>query len=203
MEKYSFTGKNLEEALDVACSQLMASKDEIIYTANEQKGGLFKGKKIVLDVIKKTDAFQFIKDFIIELTRNMGIDVNIESKYRDDVLNIVLYSDNNNLLIGKDGKNMNALSVVVRQVIYNEFGNSIKFNLDVGEYKIKHEKNIEKMVLRIAKDVGKSKVEAKLDPMNSYERRIVHNVLNDNKYVYTESFGEEPNRYVVIKPKED
>lgn len=203
MEKYSFTGKSLEEALDTACSQLMASKDEIIYTANEQKGGLFKGKKITLEVIKKTDAFQYIKNFIVELTKNMGIDVNIESKYRDDVLNMVLYSDNNNLLIGKDGKNMNALSVVVRQFIYNEFGNSIKFNLDIGEYKIKHEKNIEKMVLRIAKDVGKSKVEAKLDPMNSYERRIVHNVLNDNKYVYTESFGEEPNRYVVIKPRDN
>lgn len=203
MEKYSFTGRNLEEALDAACSQLMASKDEIIYTANEQKGGLFKGKKVILEVIKKTDAFHFIKDFIIELTRNMGIDINVESKYRDDVLNVVLYSDNNNLLIGKDGKNLNALSVVVRQVIYNEFGNSIKFNLDVGEYKIKHQKNIEKMVLRVARDVGRTKVEAKLDPMNSYERRIVHNVLNDNKYVYTESVGEEPNRYVVIKPRED
>jgi spoIIIJ-associated protein len=59
------------------------------------------------------------------------------------------------------------------------------------------------MAHRIAREVAKSKVEAKLDPMNSYERRIIHNTLNDDRYVYTESFGEEPNRYVVIKVRND
>ena len=78
-----------------------------------------------------------------------------------------------------------------------------KFNLDVGEYKLKKQKNLERMAYRIAKEVRKTKVDAKLDPMNSYERRIIHNALNDDRYVYTESFGEEPNRYVVIKPRND
>ena len=133
----------------------------------------------------------------------MGFSTKIEAKKRDGILSITLYSDNNSLLIGKDGKNMSALGVIVRQVIYNELGFFYKFNLDVGEYKLKQQKNIERIAYKVARDVAKSKVEAKLEPMNSYERRIVHNILNDDKYVYTESIGEEPNRCVVIKPRED
>ena len=133
----------------------------------------------------------------------MGFEVNAESKFTDGILTITVFSDNNNLLIGRDGKNMQALSTIVKQVLFNELGTYYKFNLDVGEYKLKKQKNLERMAYRIAKEVRKTKVDAKLDPMNSYERRIIHNALNDDRYVYTESFGEEPNRYVVIKPRND
>lgn len=202
MKKYTFIGKTEEEALELAYSELSVTKENIFYKTTEQKGGLFKAKKIEVEVTKKSDIDEFIKDFILKLTTDMGFDVKLESKTRDDVLNVTLYSDNNNLLIGKDGKNMTALSTVVKQAVHNELGFFYKFNLDVGEYKLKQQKNIERMAMRIAKDVAKSGVEAKLDPMNSYERRLVHNILNDNTDVYTESFGEEPNRYVVIKPRE-
>lgn len=203
MKKYTFNGKTLEDALEVAFNELNVSKDDIFYKSSEQKGGLFKAKKIEVEVIKKSDIDDFIKDFALKITSDMGFKTQIESKVRDGVLNITLHSDKNNLLIGKDGKNMAALSTIIRQVVYNELGFFYKFNLDVGEYKLKQQKNIERMAKSVARDVAKSKVEAKLEPMNSYERRIVHNILNDDKYVYTESFGEEPNRYVVIKPRED
>ncbi len=203
MEKYTFNGKTLEDALEVAYNELNVGKDDIFYKSSEQKGGLFKAKKVEVEVIKKADVDDFIKDFALKITSNMGFQTQIESKVRDGILNITLHSDNNNLLIGKDGKNMAALSTIIRQAVYNELGFFYKFNLDVGEYKLKQQKNIERMAKSVARDVAKSKVEAKLEPMNSYERRIVHNILNDDKYVYTESFGEEPNRYVVIKPRED
>ena len=203
MEKYTFNGKTLEDALEVAYNELNVGKDDIFYKSSEQKGGLFKAKKVEVEVIKKADVDDFIKDFALKITSDMGFQTQIESKVRDGILNITLHSDNNNLLIGKDGKNMAALSTIIRQAVYNELGFFYKFNLDVGEYKLKQQKNIERMAKSVAIDVAKSKVEAKLEPMNSYERRIVHNILNDDKYVYTESFGEEPNRYVVIKPRED
>lgn len=203
MEKYTFNGKTLEDALEVAYNELNVGKDDIFYKSSEQKGGLFKAKKVEVEVIKKADVDDFIKDFALKITSDMGFQTQIESKVRDGILNITLHSDNNNLLIGKDGKNMAALSTIIRQAVYNELGFFYKFNLDVGEYKLKQQKNIERMAKSVARDVAKSKVEAKLEPMNSYERRIVHNILNDDKYVYTESFGEEPNRYVVIKPRED
>ncbi len=203
MKKYVFAGKSEDDALNEALKNLEVTEDDIICKFTEQKSGLFKVKKYEVEVVKKSDVDNFIKDFTLKLTKDMGFSTKIEAKKRDGILNITLYSDNNSLLIGKDGKNMSALGVIVRQVIYNELGFFYKFNLDVGEYKLKQQKNIERIAYKVARDVAKSKVEAKLEPMNSYERRIVHNILNDDKYVYTESIGEEPNRCVVIKPRED
>ena len=203
MERYTYVGKTEEEALEEALKELDVTKEDIMYKSNEQKGGLFKSKKVEVEVIKKSDIHNFIKETLLKITKDMGFDVNAEVKVRDDILNITLFSDKNNLLIGKDGKNMSALSTVVRQIVFNELGYYYKFNLDVGEYKLKQQKNLERMAHRLAREVAKTKVEVKLDPMNSYERRIIHNTLNDDRYVYTESFGEEPNRYVVIKIRND
>ena len=203
MEKYTFSEKTEEEALETALNELNVSKDDILYETKEQKGGLFKGKKVEITVTKKSDINDFIKETVTKIVTDMGFDVKIETKLRDGILNLTLHSDNNNLLIGRDGKNMNALSTIVKQIIQNELGVYYKFNLDVGEYKLKQQKNLERMAKRVAREVAKSKVEVKLDPMNSYERRIIHNILNDDRYVYTESVGEEPNRCVVIKIRND
>ena len=203
MEKYTFSGKTEEEALDAALSELNVSKEDILFDSKEQKGGLFKGKKVEITVIKKSDINDFIKETVTKIVTDMGFDVKIETKLRDGILNLTLHSDNNNLLIGRDGKNMNALSTIIKQIIQNELGIYYKFNLDVGEYKLKQQKNLERMAKRVAREVAKSKVEVKLDPMNSYERRIIHNILNDDRYVYTESVGEEPNRCIVKKIRND
>ncbi len=203
MEKYEFVGKTREEAIDAALAELNVEEKDLIINEKEQKGGLFKSKKVVVEVIKKSDIVDFIKESLINITKAMGVKSNIEVKVRDDVLNIVLYSDNNNILIGKNGRTIDALSLIIKQMILNEVGEPFKFNLDVAEYKLKQQKRLEHLVKRTAREVAKTKIDAKLDPMNSYERRIVHNVLNDDKYVYTESEGEEPNRYVVIKCREN
>ena len=84
-----------------------------------------------------------------------------------------------------------------------ETGHNFKFNIDINSYKEKREKSLENLAKRVAREVATTKIPVKLDSMNSYERRIIHNILTDNKKVYTESEGEEPNRCVVIKPKED
>lgn len=204
MEKYVFSGKTEEEALDSALNELNVTKEDIFYDVKEQKSGLFKGKKYEVSVTKKEDINKFIKETVLKLVKDMGFsDAQIESKVRDGILNLTLNSSNNNLLIGRDGKNMSALSVIVKQIVQNEIGRFYKFNLDVGEYKLKQQKNLERMAKQIGREVAKSKIEVKLDPMNSYERRIIHNALNDDRYVYTESIGEEPNRCVVIKVRND
>ena len=203
MEKYNFSGKTEVEALENALSELNVTKEDIIYETKEEKGGLFKGKKVEVTVTKKSDINEFIKDTILKLVKDMGFDAQIESKVRDDILNITIHSDNNKVLIGRDGRNMQALSTIVKQIVQNEIGVYYKFNLDVGEYKLKQQKRLEMMAKRVAREVAKSKVEVKLDPMNSYERRVIHNILNDDRYVYTESTGVEPNRCVVIKVRND
>ncbi len=202
MEKYVFSGKTEEEAVDNAISELNVSKDDILYETKEQKGGLFKGKKVEVTVTKKEDINTFIKETILKIVTDMGFEAQIETKVRDGILNLTIQSDNNKLLIGRDGKNMSALNLIVKQIVQNQVG-YYKFNLDVGEYKLKQQKNLERMAKKVAREVAKSKVEVKLEPMNSYERRIIHNVLNDDRYVYTESTGDEPNRCVVIKIRND
>lgn len=203
MKKHEFVGKNREEALELAINELKCEEKDLIINETEQKGGLFKSKKVVLEVLKVSDVVSFIKESLLKITSAMGVESKIEVKERNDILNIVLYSENNSILIGKNGRTIDALSLVIKQMLQNEIGKPFKFNLDVAEYKLKQQKRLESLAKRVAREVSKSKIDAKLDPMNSYERRIVHNILTDHKFVYTESEGEEPNRYVVIKCKEE
>ena len=91
------------------------------------------------------------------------------------------------------------MQTLVRQAILNQTGIYVNIVLDVENYKEKQAKNIEFVAKKLAKEVQKTKIDAKMDPMNSYERRLVHEILKDFKGIKTESEGEEPNRCVVIK----
>ena len=133
----------------------------------------------------------------------MNIQSNLEVKVRENSINLKIFSDNNSIIIGRDGRTLESLQNILRQILVNEVEESYKLNLDIENYKEKRVSILERTAKRIAREVAKTKVETKLDRMNSYERRIIHNALGNNKYVYTESMGEEPNRYVVIKPKEE
>ena len=112
-----------------------------------------------------------------------------------------MYSDNNSILIGKDGKTLSALLTIVKQMLNTNYNINPKIILDVENYKENQEKRIERLAKKLAREVVKTKMEIKMDNMNSYERRIVHNILSNDKKVCTISEGEEPNRHVVIKLK--
>ena len=204
MEKLKFSGKTKEEAIQAAKEELQEVEENLfIKEIGESKGGLFKSKKVEIEVIEKREVVKHIKEYLIKTLKNMGFNVNIEVKNKEEVPKYIIFSDNDALLIGKNGKNLKALSILVSQHLNNELGKNYKFVLDINEYKEKREKSLERLAKRIAREVRTTKVEAKLDSMNSYERRIIHNALTNYKGIYTESEGEEPNRCVVIKPKED
>ena len=204
MEKHNYIGKTKEEAIQLAKEELQEVEENLFIRELEStKGGLFKSKKVEIEVIEKREVVKDIKDYLVKLLKNMGYSVNIEVKNKEEVPKYIIFSDNDALLIGKNGKNLKALSLVVSGYLNKELGRNYKFIIDVNEYKEKREQSLERLAKRIAREVGQTKIAAKLDPMNSYERRIIHNILTNNKKVYTESEGEEPNRYVVIKPKEE
>ena len=202
MHKYEFSGKNYDEALNKAKITLQELEDELIIKEKETKSGLF-GKKIIIEVIQKNEVIEFLKEYIKELTKNMGLSINLEVKKREKNVNITIYADNNSILIGKNGKNMDALVTIIRQAVQTEIGEPFHFTIDVNDYKEKKQEILVREAKKIAREVGHTKIEAKLDPMNSYERRLIHTALADNKYVVTESVGEEPNRCLVIKPKKE
>ena len=201
MKKYTYQAKTFEEAKNLAMAELMEQEGNLYIKEIESSTKLFS-KKSVIEVIKKEDVVEHIKELIKGIITDMGLTVNMEVKKREESLTITIYSDNNAVLIGKNAKTLDALNTIIRQSVNKEIGENYKFVLDIGEYKQKREWNLEKMAKQLAREVAKTRVEVKLDPMNSYERRIIHNTLTNNKKVYTESSGEEPNRFVVIKPKE-
>lgn len=199
MKKYTYQAKTFEEAKNQALADLMEQEGNLYIKEIENSTKLFN-KKSVIEVVKKEDVLEHIKEMIKEIAKYMGLTVNMEVKKREENVTISIYSDNNAILIGKDARTLNALTTIIKQSIQNEIGTYYNFVLDVSEYKEKQQFFIEKAAKKVAREVAKTKVEAKLDPMNSYERRIVHNALTNYKGVYTESEGMEPHRYVVIKP---
>ena len=201
MKKYEYDGKTKEEAINKALSELGVAEKNLIVNILEEKNSLLK-KNVKIEVINYNDLVDFIKENIIEITKLMGMTVNLEVRRRDDNITIKIFSDHNAVLIGKNGSTIEALQTIIRQIVHNETKEFIGVILDVENYKDKRVKNLEYLAKKVAKEVRDTKVETKLDSMNSYERRIIHSTLSDNKYVYTESVGEEPNRCVVVKPKE-
>ncbi|MDD6419531.1 MAG: KH domain-containing protein [Clostridium sp.] len=202
MEKHRFVGKTYEEAVNKAKIELQELEENLIINVIDEKKSLLS-KKCEIEVIEKREIKNFIKEKLVNILREMGYQAEVEIQVKQDIPTYRIYSNNDSLLIGKGGKNLEALQIVLRQIVNTETGINYKFFLDVSDYKEKNEHHLESLAKRLAREVATTKIEVKMDSMNSYERRIVHNILTNNKKVYTESVGEEPNRCVVIKPRED
>ena len=201
LNKHSYTGKTYEEAVNKAKIDLQELEENLIINTKEEKKTLLS-KKVEIEVIEKREVKEYLKKVIKSLLKDMGFDVEIEITVNNDTPTYRLYSTNDALLIGKDGKNLKALTTVVNAILTKEINTNYRFLIDVSDYKEKNDRRIERLAKKLAREVKMTKVEVKMDSMNSYQRRLVHNILNNNKYVYTESIGEEPNRCVVIKPRD-
>lgn len=201
MKYYNYEGKTVEELTLKAMQELNVNENEIIIEVIEEKGGLLKKAKIKVCTI--SDAINYIKDVILEITKLMNITANLEVRRRENSVTIKLFSDNNAILIGKNGRTISALQLIIKHIASEVTKNKINILLDVEDYKEKRAQSLKYLATKIAREVRNTKIEVKMDRMNSYERRIIHEALADDKYVITTSVGEEPNRCVVVKPKED
>ena len=178
-----FEGKTKEDAKQKALDALNVSETEIFYKEEEIKGKLFKATTYKCCAIKISDIAAFLKEKLAELLNNMGIECQFETNVRDEQINIKMYSDKNNILIGKNGQTLMAIQTVLRQMVHNEIGMYPYILLDVENYKEKKISNLERTAKRIAKEVQKTKIDVSLDNMNSYERRIIHNALTKFKNI--------------------
>lgn len=202
MEVREFEGKELDSVIESALEELkITEKEAIIITEEISKGALLKKKTVKIKIYLYKDIQDCVKEYLKKLTDLMGLNVTFETKLREEQIYIKMYSDNNSILIGKDGKTLSALLTIVKQMVNTNYNINPKIILDVENYKENQEKRIERLAKKLAREVVKTKMEIKMDNMNSYERRIVHNILSNDKKVCTISEGEEPNRHVVIKLK--
>lgn len=195
---HKYEGKNK----DLLKEECIKELNDAYMITSEVESGIFKGKKYVLEAITNEEIINYIKMFINDLSKKMNIEINSEIKIIDKNINVLLVSNNNNILIGKDGKTLNAIQLILRQFCkqLNKF--DFKIMVDASNYKAKKIKNLEYEIKKICKEVLKTKVEVKLDSMNSFERRIVHSIVAEFEGLESISYGENPNRYTVIKIKD-
>ena len=195
---HKYEGKNK----DLLKEECIKELNDAYMITSEIESGIFKGKKYVLEAITNEEIINYIRMFINDLSKKMNIEINSEIKIIDKNINVLLVSNNNNILIGKDGKTLNAIQLILRQFCkqLNKF--DFKIMVDASNYKAKKIKNLEYEIKKICKEVLKTKVEVKLDPMNSFERRIVHSIVAEFEGLESISYGENPNRYTVIKIKD-
>ncbi|MBE6138627.1 MAG: KH domain-containing protein [Firmicutes bacterium] len=200
---YNYEGKSKEEINNKIKEELNIEDSELFLTITKEEGKLFKAKKYFAEVCKKEDIIEYVKEYIRNIEAGLNCKITSEVKFHEDVLKIILVSDNNSILIGKEGRTLESIQTLIRNSIKNQTNINIKINLDASNYKAKKQKNLEYEIKKIAKDVLKTHIEVKLDPMNSYDRRCVHNVISKFENLKSLSYGESPNRYVVISYKED
>jgi len=203
MELFVYEGKDENGVLTKALEDLELTENDILYKKETIKGGLFKGTSYKFSIIKLTDIQIYLKEFLTDILDRMGLKVSFETKIREKQINIKMFSDNNPILIGKNGQTLSALTTIAKQAIFNQIGTYPYLNLDVENYKDKQIGHLERLAKNIAREVKATKTPVTMENMNSYERRIVHNVLSQISGIKTESEGEEPNRRVVVKLKKD
>lgn len=200
MEVYVYEGKEENELLEKALTELKLTEEEVLYKTEEKKAGLFKGTVYKLSIIKISEILKYLKEYLATITKDMGLEVSFETNIRNKQITIKMFSDNNAILIGKNGQTLSALTLLCKQAIYSQLGIYVYINLDVENYKDKQVAHLERLAKNIAREVRQTQTPVVMDNMNSYERRVVHNILTNFKGVKTESEGEEPNRHIIVKP---
>ncbi len=159
-------------------------------------------KKVVIRTVSKEEVKEYIENFFAQLGDLMENEITSEINIEGDYLKININANNNGIVIGKEGRTLKSIQYLVSQIIRKEIGGTVKVRVDVGKYQAEKQKSLERDVRFIADDVRATKVGVKLDYMNSYERRTVHNIINEYEDLETESEGEEPNRHINIIYKE-
>lgn len=202
MEKYIYKGKDEQTVINEALKDLGVTSEEIITKTTEEKSGLFSGKKYVVEIVKVEDIANYGKTILEGIVNGFNLEGNIEKQIRGSQISYRIHSNNNGILIGKNGKVLSSIEKYLKQCINAQTGMYMNVILDIENYKEKQNYFLERDVKKLARQVTLTKVDVKLDPMNSFQRRLVHNALSKFDYIKTESVGEEPNRCVVIKYKE-
>lgn len=196
MKEYS--GKTIEEALEEASKESGLDPKDLVYKVTEEKKGLFS-KKVTIEVSDINDAMEYAEDYLRQAVGGMGVDLEFAETIEEDVIRIILNSPRNPILIGKNGRTLQALNELTKLAVSNRFHHRYRILLDVNGYKEDKYSRIAYIARRTANDVIRSRLDAKLEPMTPDERRIVHNTLANMANIKTESVGEGKERAVVIK----
>ena len=206
MEMMEFSAKTVNDAIIEACQKLSVTSDKLEVEVIEEGSTGFLGigsKPAVIKVKIKSSTKDIAKDFLKEVFEAMNMTVVIEVKYNEEekTMDIDLSGDEMGVLIGKRGQTLDSLQYLVSLVVNKDSEDYIRVKVDTENYRQRRKDTLENLAKNISYKVKRTKRAVSLEPMNPYERRIIHSALQNDKYVTTHSEGEEPYRHVVVTLK--
>jgi len=205
MDWLEITAKSVDEAITDALIKLGTTSDNIEYEVIEKESSGFLGlfiKPAKIRVRCKFSPENIAKDFLSKVFTAMGIKAQVEvSLTEDNTLDINVTGDDMGVLIGKRGQTLDSLQYLISLVVNKNSENYFKVKLDTENYRARRKETLENLAKNIAYKVKRTRRPVSLEPMNPYERRIIHSALQNDKFVETHSEGEEPYRRVVINAK--
>ena len=214
MEYKEFSAKTVDDAITAACQEYMVTSDKLDYEVVEEGSSGFLGIGSKPAVIKakvkeetpetvKEDICEVAKNFLKEVFNAMDMAVVVDVKYdeAENNVDVDLSGDDMGVLIGKRGQTLDSIQYLLSLVINKNMEDYIRVKVDTENYRQRRKETLENLAKNIAYKVKRTKRPVSLEPMNPYERRIIHSALQNDKYVTTHSEGEEPFRRVVVSMK--
>jgi len=206
MEFIEISEKTVNDAITEACKRFSVTSDKLEYEVIEEGSTGFLGfnsKPAIIKARVKSSIEDKAKEFLNEVfaAMNLTVVVNVKFLEEDNSLEIDLSGDEMGVLIGKRGQTLDSLQYLVSLVVNKEVDDYIRVKMDTENYRQRRKETLENLAKNISFKVKRSKRSVSLEPMNPYERRIIHSALQNDKFVTTHSEGEEPFRRVVVTLK--
>ena len=211
MEFMEFSAKTVQDAITNACQHFTVASDSLEYEVVEEgssgflgfnaKPAIIKARVLVKEVSVEDKAKEFLKDVLVA----MNIEAVVEATYSEEekTLEVVLNGEDMGVLIGKRGQTLDSLQYLVSLVVNKGTSEYIRVKVDTENYRERRKETLENLARNIAYKVKRTRKTVSLEPMNPYERRVIHSALQNDRYVTTHSEGEEPYRRVVVTLKDN
>lgn len=195
-------GKTVDEAINIALNEMGVSREnveiEVISEGNKGIFGIGSKDAEVKVILKDFGAEEIAREFLQGVIEKIGIDANINVETEDDRINIDISGENMGIIIGRRGETLSSLQYLTNLVVNRRVDDYIKVSIDTENYKQKREEALIKLAHKTAEKVIKYRRSFTLEPMNPYERKIIHSALQENDRISTYSTGSEPMRKVVV-----
>jgi Predicted RNA-binding protein len=206
MEFIEVSAKTVGDAITDALVRLGVTSDQLEYeVVNEGSTGFlgFGSKPAVIKARKKYSPEENVREFLTNVFDAMHLDVEIVSKYDEEngLIDVEFKGNEMGVLIGKRGQTLDSLQYLTNLAVNKQTDHYVKVKLDTEDYRKRRKDTLENLAKNISYKVKRTKRPVALEPMNPFERRVIHSALQNDRFVSTHSEGEEPYRHVVVTLK--
>lgn len=204
MKQVTASGQTVDDAVKSALEQLNTSRDqvniEIIDEGKKGMFGIFGAKRAIVKVLIQENPIDQAAKYLEEITRSFADDIVVDVNQEQNNVIFNLSSEKIAMVIGKRGQTLNAIQHLVQVMLNRQSTDFYRITVDAEGYRARREETLKQLASRLADKAIKIRRNVTLEPMPSYERKVIHSILQDNPRVETHSDGSDPNRFVVIKP---